>query len=339
MTELYKEEEVTKSYDWKLMKRLLKYAKPYWMLLFISVLLLLLITGLELLNPFLIKVTIDDYINGYRKDFIELPIEYQNRIDGILIRDNVYTKLENINDTELSLENNYPIVKIKKIDDSYFIEHKDSSIPSVQLSYEDYLYFRETDIAGLDKIALFFAIAIFANFLLSYIQIYILNYTSQRIIFNIREELFNHIQSLSIHYFDNNPIGRLVTRVTNDTETLNEMYTSVLVNLFKDFFLLGGIMIVMIRIDIQLALLSFSLIPIIVLVSVFFRKYIREIYRLSRLQLAKINSSLNEYISGIQTIQLFKKERKFFNSFDKLNKEYLNIQKKKLSISLYTDHL
>ncbi len=332
MTEPYKEEEekITKSYDWKLMKRLLKYAKPYWILLVISILLLLLITGLELLNPFLIKVTIDDYINGYKKDFIQLPVEYQDQLDGVLVGHSYYTKLEDIDDNKLTLENNYPIVNLKKSDESYFIEYKDSTILSKRISNEDYMKFRKSDIAGLDKIAMLFALVIFINFLLSYIQIYILNYTSQRIIFNIREELFNHIQSLSIRYFDNNPVGRLVTRVTNDTETLNEMYTSVLVNLFKDFFLLGGIMIVMIQIDTQLALLSFSLVPLIIIVSVFFRKYIREIYRLSRLQLAKINSSLNENISGMQTIQLFKKESKFFKNFDNINKEYLNIQKKEI---------
>lgn len=330
MNELYKEEDITKSYDWNLMKRLLKYAKPYWILLVVSILLLLLITGLELLNPFLLKVTIDDYINGYQKDFIQLPVEYQNRIEGVLIGDNFYSKLENINNNNLTIEKDYPIVNLKKINNNYFIEHKESSIPSTQISKEDYMEFRKHDIAGLDKIAMLFALVILINFLLSYIQVYILNYTSQRIIFNIREELFNHIQSLSIRYFDNNPIGRLVTRVTNDTETLNEMYTSVLVNLFKDFFLLGGIMIVMIQIDLQLALLSFSLIPVIIMVSVFFRKYIREVYRLSRLQLAKINSNLNENISGMQTIQLFNKESKFYNKFDNLNKEYLNIQKREI---------
>ena len=330
MSDIHIEEEVTKSYDSKLMKRLLSYAKPYWVLLVISILLLLFITGLELLNPFLIKVTIDDYINGYQKDFIELPLEYETQFNGVVIHNTFYTKLENIDESNLNLINNYPIVNLEKSNKDYFIKNKDLSISPTRISNEDYLKFRENDIAGLDKIAIIFAFAIFINFLLSYLQVYILNYTSQRIIFNIRQELFNHIQSLSIQYFDNNPIGRLVTRVTNDTETLNEMYTSVLVNLFKDFFLLGGIMIVMIRIDLQLALLSFSLIPIIILVSVFFRKYIREIYRLSRLQLAKINSSLNENISGMQTIQLFKKESKFFNSFDKLNKEYLRIQKKEI---------
>jgi len=330
MSDIQLEEKIEKSYDWKLMKRLLSYARPYWFLLMLSVLLLFFITGLELLNPFLIKVTIDDYINGYQKDFIELPLTYKDQYMGLVMDDSLYLKVEDLSESDLSSLSSFSLVNLEKVEGKYYIRDKSSNKINKELSNSDYIKFRQGDIKGLDRIALIFALAIFLNFLLSYLQVYILNYTSQRIIFNIREDLFNHIQGLSIKYFDNNPIGRLVTRVTNDTETLNEMYTSVLVNLFKDFFLLGGIMLVMIKIDLQLAFLSFSLIPIIILVSVFFRRYIREIYRQSRIQLAKINSSLSENISGMQTIQVFKKEPKFFANFKKLNKDYLNVQKKEI---------
>lgn len=330
MSDIQLEEKIEKSYDWKLMKRLLSYARPYWFLLMLSVLLLFFITGLELLNPFLIKVTIDDYINGYQKDFIELPLTYKDQYMGLVMDDSLYLKVEDLSESDLSSLSSFSLVNLEKVEGKYYIRDKSSNKINKELSNSDYIKFRQGDIKGLDRIALIFALAIFLNFLLSYLQVYILNYTSQRIIFNIREDLFNHIQGLSIKYFDNNPIGRLVTRVTNDTETLNEMYTSVLVNLFKDFFLLGGIMLVMIKIDLQLAFLSFSLIPIIILVSVFFRRYIREIYRQSRIQLAKINSSLSENISGMQTIQVFKKEPKFYANFKKLNKDYLNVQKKEI---------
>lgn len=330
MSDIQLEEKIEKSYDWKLMKRLLSYARPYWFLLMLSVLLLFFITGLELLNPFLIKVTIDDYINGYQKDFIELPLTYKDQYKGLVLDDSLYLKVEDLSESDLSSLSSFSLVNLEKVEGKYYIRDKSSNKINKELSNSDYIKFRQGGIKGLDRIALIFALAIFLNFLLSYLQVYILNYTSQRIIFNIREDLFNHIQGLSIKYFDNNPIGRLVTRVTNDTETLNEMYTSVLVNLFKDFFLLGGIMLVMIKIDLQLAFLSFSLIPIIILVSVFFRRYIREIYRQSRIQLAKINSSLSENISGMQTIQVFKKEPKFYANFKKLNKDYLNVQKKEI---------
>ena len=166
----------------------------------------------------------------------------------------------------------------------------------------------------------------------NYLQVYILNYTSQKIIFNIRQDIFSHIQSLPISYFDKNPVGRLVTRVTNDTENLNEMYTGVLVNLFKDMFILGGIIIIMLKMDFKLALVSFALVPLILIASIIFRRKIREVYRLGRVQLAKINSTLNENITGMKTIQIFKKEEKIFNQFDKINNDYLNTAKREIGL-------
>ncbi len=327
MDKLHEEEVLGKAYDWKLMKRLLRYARPYWVLLTVSILLLIVITGLELLNPYLVKIAIDDHISGYKRPLVEVPMEYAPPHGGVAMDGNVYVLKE-----EYDNQDNYPVKTLVQRTDGYYLVDEDETGSSGRLlSNEDYLAFRTRDIDGLDRIAILFAAVILLTFILSYLQIYILNYTSQKIIFNIRGDLFNHLQNLAVRYFDNNPIGRLVTRVTNDTETLNEMYTNVLVNLFKDFFMLSGIMIVMLRLDIQLALVSFALIPVILLISIVFRKYIREVYRLSRVQLAKINSSLNENISGMRTIQIFKKENKFFQNFNSINTEYLNIQKKEIT--------
>jgi len=327
MDRLHEEEVLGKAYDWKLMKRLLKYARPYWALLTVSILLLIVITGLELLNPYLVKIAIDDHISGYNRPLVQVPLEAGPIEDGIVVDNHIYVLKEEYENT-----GNYPVRSIvQRAEGYYLVDADDPSSPGELLSQEDYGAFRSRDIEGLDRVAKLFAAVILLTFLLSYLQIYILNYTSQKIIFNIREDLFNHLQSLAVRYFDNNPIGRLVTRVTNDTETLNEMYTNVLVNLFKDFFMLAGIMIVMIRLNLQLALVSFALIPVILLISIVFRKYIREVYRISRVQLAKINSSLNENISGMRTIQIFKKERKFFENFDSINRDYLNIQKKEIT--------
>ncbi|WP_422485273.1 ABC transporter ATP-binding protein [Gudongella sp. DL1XJH-153] len=328
MDRIHEEEVLGKAYDWKLMKRLLKYAKPYWILLTVSILLLIAITGLELLNPYLVKIAIDEHISGYKKPVVEVPVEESTNHESIILGDNAYILEDSFVNSD-----NYPLKKLIQRTDGYYLIDADApdSTAGQLLSEQEYRRFRARDIEGLDRIAVIFAVVIVMTFLLSYLQIYILNYTSQKIIFNIRNELFNHLQGLSVRYFDNNPIGRLVTRVTNDTETLNEMYTNVLVNLFKDFFMLTGIMIVMISLNLQLALVSFSLIPVILLISVVFRKYIREVYRLSRVQLAKINSSLNENISGMRTIQIFKKEKKFLDNFNKINRDYLNIQKKEIT--------
>ncbi len=328
MDRIHEEEVLGKAYDWKLMKRLLKYAKPYWILLTVSILLLIAITGLELLNPYLVKIAIDEHISGYKKPVVEVPVEDSANYESIILGDNAY-----ILEDSFANSSDYPVKTLVQRNDGYYLVDANApdSTTGQLLSEEAYRMFRGRDIEGLDRIAVIFGFVILMTFILSYLQIYILNYTSQKIIFNIRNELFTHLQSLSVRYFDNNPIGRLVTRVTNDTETLNEMYTNVLVNLFKDFFMLTGIMIVMISLNLQLALVSFALIPVILLISVVFRKYIREIYRLTRVQLAKINSSLNENISGMRTIQIFKKEKKFFDNFYKINKDYLDIQKKEIT--------
>ncbi len=215
----------------------------------------------------------------------------------------------------------------------YLVDYEDDEeVSAISLSKDEYLSLRQSDIKGINKISFYFLLTIFFTFLFNYIQIFILNYTGQKIIFNIRDELFKHIQSLSISYFDNNSIGSLVTRLTNDTETLNEMYTSVLVNLFKDLFTLLGIIFVMMRMNLRLSLLSFALIPFILIVSIIFRRKIRVVYNLSRIQLAKINSSLNENITGMRIIHIFKKERKISKEFDDINSSYLDTSLREVKI-------
>lgn len=319
-----------KAYDSKLMKRLLQYAKPHWKLLLLSMLLLVLITGLELLNPYLLKVTIDDYINGYKKPMYE--IEMNSPFEGIEYEGKKYIKQFSLSDSEHSSLANSPEKKILKYHKDYYIVdvQAEDTLHGQRLDRESYLKFRQDDISGINKISLLFFFVIFFTFIFNYLQTIILNYTSQKIIYSIREDLFNHIHSLSISFFDKNPIGRLLTRVTNDTETLNEMYTSVLITLFKDLLMLVGIVIVMIKMDYKLAMLSVSLVPVVFLISMLFRNKIRTLYRRNRTQLASINSSLNENITGIRTIQIFNKESKISKSFDKLNNDHLITQKEEI---------
>lgn len=326
------DEVVGKAYDSKLMKRLLKYAKPYWHYLAITVILMMIITGLELLRPYLLKVTIDDYLNGYKKPMYEVSIS--EPIEGTVFNDKKYIRLDKLSEEDINRLSDKPTKMLTKEDNKYYlIDYGETDLSKgVSLSKADYENFIKKDIDGITKIGILFLIAIIIAFFLNYLQVYILNYTSQRIVFNIRQDLYSHIQSLSVAYFDQNPVGRLVTRVTNDTETLNEMYTGVLVNLFKDVFILVGIVIVMLKMNYRLALISFSLIPLILLASIIFRKKIREVYRLGRVQLAKINSTLNENITGMKTIQIFKKEEKISKQFDEINTAYLNTAKRQVNI-------
>lgn len=322
---------VGKQYDSKLMNRLLKYARPYWKYLLLAMIMMMLVTGLELLRPYLLKVAIDDYITGYEKPMYEIDIndDYQ----GIVYSGKEYIRLDDLDENQVEALSSNPKVNILKEKGKYYIGGIDEPINNrTILDNKSYSLFREDDISGINKISLLFLIAILFGFLFNYGQVVILNYTSQKIIYNIRQELYEHIQSLSISYFDKNPIGRLVTRVSNDTENLNEMYTSVVINLFKDLFILIGIMFIMFQMNVTLAFISLSFVPFVLIASVIFRKKIRVIYRLGRAQIAKINSRLNENISGIRTIQIFEKQKKVAKQFDEINKEYLNTTQKEIKL-------
>ncbi len=178
------------------------------------------------------------------------------------------------------------------------------------------------DAAGLGVIGLIFTGLIAAGFLFNYVQIYLLSNAGQSIIYNIRQEIFSHLQRMKLSFFDKNPVGRLVTRVTNDTETLNEMYTNVLVTLLKDLLILLGTVVIMFRMHVTLALVTLAVTPVVVLVTAIFRIKVREVYRTVRTTLARINSVFSENIAGMRIIQLFNREKENFGEFKKVNRDY-----------------
>ena len=150
-------------------------------------------------------------------------------------------------------------------------------------------------------------------------QTWILQKTGQKIIHTVRKDLYAHIQSLSSRYFDITPVGKLVTRVTNDVEALNEMYSGILVRLFRNIIKIIGLAVVMLIMDWRLALWSFALLPIVAVLSVFFRKVARQAYRLARTKLTDINTFLSENISGMRVIQMFGREERKMEEFDDKN--------------------
>lgn len=245
------EELLEKAYDSNLMKRLLAYARNYWKLFAIAVLMLLGSTLTDLARPYLLKVAIDDKI-------------------------------------------------------------------------------KNSDLNGLGMIGLIYAGMIILGFLFNYFQIYVLNLAGQSIIYNIRQQVFSHIQKLKLSYFDKHPIGRLVTRVTNDTETLNDMYTNVLVTLLKDILILFGTVVIMFRLHPMLALVTLAVTPVVVVVTIVFRIKVRDVYRTVRTTLARINSVFSENISGMRVIQLFNKEKQNFSEFKKTNENYYDAGMKEI---------
>jgi ATP-binding cassette, subfamily B, multidrug efflux pump len=183
-------------------------------------------------------------------------------------------------------------------------------------------YIATGDLAGLDLIALAFLAILVASFLLEYAQTYTMQLTGQRIMFDMRMQIYGHLQRLDIRFYDRNPVGRLMTRVTNDVDVLNEMFTSGVVTVFGDIFTLVGIMVVMLYLDWRLAIVAFSVLPLIALVTQWFRRNVRESYRTVRIWIARINAFLQEHITGVSTVQLFRREARSFQTFDDINRKH-----------------
>lgn len=183
-------------------------------------------------------------------------------------------------------------------------------------------YIIPKDYNGLIKIVLVYVGILAGSFAIKYFQILLTQYIGQRIIFNLRQEIFSHLQRLHQQFFDKNPVGRLMTRVTSDVEALNEMFTQGIVMIFGDLFLIIGIVIMMVSLHLQLALWTFSVIPLLFFISFLFRKKVRYSYSQIRYFLAKINSYLQEHISGMPVVQLFNREKKDFEDFKKINWEH-----------------
>ncbi len=237
----YHEEEILgKAYDARLMKRLLRYLRPYKAKVVVSVILLLVVTGLQLSGPVLMQIAIDKYI-------------------------------------------------------------------------------AVGDDAGLLRLTLLYLGILVAAFVLGYIQFYTMQVIGQSVMYDIRMQVFRHLQRLHLQFFDKNPVGRLVTRVTNDVNVLNELFSSGVVAVFGDILTLVGIIIAMLYYNWQLALITFAVLPFLVLATAIFRKKVREVYRQVRIRLARLNAFLQEHITGMSVVQLFNREKTTFFRFDEIN--------------------
>jgi ATP-binding cassette subfamily B multidrug efflux pump len=183
-------------------------------------------------------------------------------------------------------------------------------------------YIANGDLAGMDRVALAYLAVILASFGLDYSQTWLLQMTGQRIMFDMRRQIYAHLHRLDLRFYDRNPVGRLMTRVTTDVDVLNDLFTSGVVSVFGDVFTLAGIMIVMLAMDWRLALIAFAVLPLIVLITQWFRRNVREHYRTVRTWIARINAYLQEHITGMATVQLFRREARAFARFDEINQRH-----------------
>jgi ATP-binding cassette subfamily B multidrug efflux pump len=178
------------------------------------------------------------------------------------------------------------------------------------------------DFSGLAVIAMLYLAVQLGSFALEYLQTWTLQMTGQRIMFDLRMQIYSHLQRLDLRFYDRNPVGRLMTRVTTDVDVLNDLFTGGVVSVFGDVFTLVGIMVVLIVMDWRLALIAFSVLPLIVVVAQWFRRNVRESYRTVRTWIARINAYLQERITGMSTVQVFRREERDYAKFEEIDRKH-----------------
>ena len=305
----FEEKQLGKPYDVKLLKRLLPFIQPYKLLILWSIFLVIGITVLDLALPYVTKVAIDRYIVPQTTD----AAGALTRNDGARSR---YFKAD--------LKNPLQRDVVQKYSALFRIEGQSAFISFDELAHlekSDLKMLRQKDFSGLAKMAVVFLIIVFFNFILNFTQKMIMEYSGHMIMHDLRMKLFIHIQNLAIEFFTRNPVGRLVTRVTNDIQNMHELFTSVISLVFKDCFLLMGITTVMLILNWKLALVSFTVLPIVILASAKFSVKARDVFRTLRIKIAEINIRFAETIEGIRVIQLLGQEAKNYKKFNRLNHE------------------
>ncbi len=358
-----------KIYDKVLFKRLVAYLKPYKRLVIISFILLLFITVTNLVSPVIAQRAVDEIIVSNR-NLIEFDDEYEKNevikkypkikfkdfkfnnkfyllfpnkkiqfIEKNVVKDFIdsgrfYEKIVILENTEQN-KNLLKSIQIKEISDNKIIvlsSELNNLKQSEGISKEELKSLRIKDIKKLRIYGLVFFIVITLQLVFAFFQIYSINYASQHAMYDLRRDLFYRLEKMPLSFFDKSPVGRLVTRVTNDIGTLNEMFGNGLIQLIQESFVLVGIMIAMLIYDYKLALVTFSILPFTVVLFIFFIRKSRIIYRKVRKKLANINATLSEDISGFKIIQLFNQYKRKKNEFAQINGEYYSAARSMLKL-------
>jgi ATP-binding cassette subfamily B protein len=179
-------------------------------------------------------------------------------------------------------------------------------------------------LVGIGQIALIYLASLLFSFALEFTQTYLMQWTGQKVMFDLRSQIFRHLQQMHVGFYDKNPVGRLVTRVTSDVDALNEMFTAGVVSIFEDIFILSGIVTVMLWMQWRLALITFAVLPVIFWVTMIFRTSVRESYRRIRTAIARINAYLQEHITGMVVLQLFNREKRAYKDFERINAQHMD---------------
>jgi len=322
--------EDTPKYEGSVFRRLLAYVRPHWKTVAAALILVLVVTVLDLLRPILIGDAIDSYIEGYNAPYAYTDeANAQVTFDGLsLTREtngaDTFALLVYYDDSywfvrdcdaagaeELSRMTEEELTDVTVTGDTLTVTGDESGreYRGRLLTREELTVLRAPDHAGIIRTALLYVAVLLVGIVCQLAEMWLLELTGQNIVFTIRQSVFSHLHTLPLRFFDTNPVGRIVTRVTNDVESISNMYTQVLVKLFANSMLIVGYAVVMIRINLRLALVCFAFLPFIFALTYAFHKLSRKVYRVIRTKLTDLNTFLSENISGMKLIQIFAREK------------------------------
>ena len=311
------------------MKRLLSYLKPHKFVMTAATVLVLFIIVVELYRPIIIGDAIDNFINGYYRPYV-----LANEDDREVITWNGLNLTRKTDEELALLPESTECYQIFLYHDSYYMAESITPSECTRLRDADNEYLenyvqngapylgrkelkelRTYDFVGILRAALLYLLMLLIGFILNYMDTWMLQKMGQKIVYQMREEVFTHIHSLSLTFFNSTPVGKLVTRVSNDTEAINELFSSILVKLFKNTVKIVGYAVVMISIDVRMAGLSFLLLPVVTFLTFLFQILSRKAYQITRTKITDLNTFLSEHISGMRLIQIFAREEAKYKQF------------------------
>lgn len=309
------------------MKRLLSYLKPHKWVMTLATVLVLFIIAVELYRPIIIGNAIDQYINGYYHPYVEADVSASDAVNWnglVLSRDQAVSKADSASFYQIFLwKDHYYMAENLTRAECTALQNADTSVlknyvreGARKLTSNDLKVLRQNDFKGILKAGILFLLLLFSGFFLNLADTWLLQKMGQQIVYKLREETFTHIHSLSLSFFNTTPVGKLVTRVSNDTEAVNELFSTILVKLFKNVVKIIGYAVVMLSINVKMAGISFLLLPLVAILTFVFRHLSRKAYQITRNKITELNTFLSEHISGMKLIQIFAREKEKYSEFE-----------------------
>ena len=293
----------------------------------LATVLVLFIIAVELYRPIIVGNAIDQYINGYYHPYAEADVSAPDAVNWnglVLSRDQAVSAADSASFYQIFLwKDHYYMAENLTRSECTALQNADTSVlknyvrdGAQKLTSNDLKVLRQNDFKGILKAGILFLLLLFSGFFLNLADTWLLQKMGQQIVYKLREETFTHIHSLSLSFFNTTPVGKLVTRVSNDTEAVNELFSTILVKLFKNVVKIIGYAAVMLSINVKMAGISFLLLPLVAILTFVFRHLSRKAYQITRNKITELNTFLSEHISGMKLIQIFAREKEKYSEFE-----------------------